>query len=402
MAAFPGALPRYRSLEDPMRLPLLPLLAACIAAIPVSAQSGNPALKSLADTPDLRAFNMAGGTAWFGTSAGLVSLERATGKSKWFYVADFQDARFVTAVERDGADGIWALANKSVWRFDGKSWSKAGRSGTSMLKLKDGSLAVCGKDSVYWYRAGVWNSIPHLPDYKGTAEVFGSAMAEGKDGSLWVNTDWGESDVGIGSVIQHIDVSQARVLQRVGGPKDGGGNAWTHINPIDEIATDSKGNLWALNFWGIYRVADTGLVDNLSKFLPDARLNCFATAPSGVVWVGSSEGIFTWDPDRDVPAGPMLRPDPNGEFDAYLMGFDAEGSLWVAGTGMLASYSGNAWNRLEIPAGLAAVRNYNGTGRRRGLVFPGADARIGAGVTSQDLLGRTRKAAAPAKQVSVR
>ena len=139
-----------------------------------------------------------------------------------------------------------------------------------------------------------------------------SALAVGRDGSLWAATD--------GGGLLHYQDGRFRSF----GPNEGLANEF-----VRAVLEDRKGNVWAATNRGLFRRAGERFerVDE-ALHLPNIAFFGLYETRDGRVFAGGPSGLFLIQDGKLHPYGP--RPEP--EETIYRIGETRDGSLWLGTT----------------------------------------------------------------------
>ncbi|MBS1766402.1 MAG: protein kinase [Acidobacteria bacterium] len=232
--------------------------------------------------------------------------------------------------------GLWATGDPGIYRFDGKSWVDedarhelpSDGQVIGLARLPDGRLVVGTNAGLYLRDQGRWSLFPGGPE--GTL-----VYLQVRRDDLWVCTR------------QH-------------GLARWNASGWTMFgaaeglpeSDVEQVAFDSTGRLWALDFnAGIYRMENGRFlpVATPATGLPTPQIGCLAfnPGPSQVLWVGTNgRGLLrlklgSW---RSLGTEQGL-PNP-GSFATCQR---ADGSWWAGTMDGLATWNGARWTPVLMP-----------------------------------------------------
>lgn len=349
-------------------------------------------------------FSASDGSLWVGTKGGLV-LRFQHGEWSTFDEPQGFHAnstwRF-TEIEEGLHAGLWAATDRGPFRFDGKAWHGLNPGHnlpdqgqvTSLADLPDGRLVATTNQGLYQFDHGAWSPFPGAPE--GTLV---NLLRRGSD--LWV-------------------CSRRHGLARWNG------QSWRFYGPLDglpeadveQVAFDSRGRLWALDFnAGIYRLDGnrfipiatpaTGLptpqtttllfnpgtsrelwVGTAGRGLLRLKLGAwrtFGTAQGlpnpgsfatlqradGSWWAGTMDGLATWDGARWTPVAM-----PPAFAHKVILGLaDLDGDLWVGTNAGLARLHGGTWTGFFQKDGLPDEA-VHGIAKSDGFLWAGTEGGI--------------------------
>lgn len=192
-------------------------------------------------------------------------------------------SNWVTGVAVDNYNHVWAGCNYTgVGEYDGVSWvkhlsaSETGGGRLGMACSSDNTVWMISADSLYSYSNGVWVSTA-VPGFKlGTTNMLSDLLCAG-DGSVWLGTSF----------------------NGVGHYKDG---AWTFYSvaqgmpdtTVLSIALDSAGVLWVGTTKGLTSFDGSTWSTRTTEnwVLPSNRVQSLAVGANNQLWVGTDKGLL--------------------------------------------------------------------------------------------------------------
>lgn len=271
----------------------------------------------------------ASGALWVGTHDGLDRLERGA-------------TAFRHSTTKDGAiphGDVEVLAEDGAGRF----WIGFFRAG---LCLFDRASGRCGAS----WRAG-------SPPARALSDDSVRALLPARDGSLWVGTAAG---------LDRLDPRTGEITSFVNDPSDPASLSDSYVLSLLEdsrgrllIGTDSGGlNVFdpateTFRAWRRSRTDDSP---------PSDRIREIFEARDGTIWVGTSNGLAAFDPERGTFRRLEPRP-PLESSNIESLQEDEAGRLWVA--------TANGLSVVDPKSGVS--RTYNaGDGLQGNIFFPGS------------------------------
>lgn len=191
------------------------------------------------------------------------------------------------------------------------------------------------EDGLVTYQAGVWEHFGYF-DFQNT--LVNDIFSHGDD--LYLATG---SDVEFGGIIAYADENW---------------NRWDYINgypyvAADKVMVDSYGLIWSLRSnpsggiayyngseWNVFNSGNSGLTVNQVNDLAEDLVN-------GLMWFGTSDGIFSYDPISGNWEQFSFSEIPNlvsPEFPAVYV--DHEGALWAGSQIGLYKYQNGTWENM--------------------------------------------------------
>ena len=274
------------------------------------------------------------GSLWIGTAGGLVHWHddkfEVTGREAGL------DAEPITDLVADHQGRIWIVSKGKLWRYHSGLFSELDPAkdfgSTAMLF----GIAVDRADNVWGVlKGGIvcqlrndrFEAVPELPEMKGQALAFISAV---RDGSVWV-ANWN------GDVYRYLDGAWTRF-----GPKEGlSGIVTAHA------ILDRDGNVWLASLAGAARINGSNCTffagDN--RDIPDQLLVAYEDR-EGNLWFGSgSQGLHRFT-DASFTQLASEQGLPGGVINAICE--DTDHNIWAAtNTGI---YRGRTQFALMYPA----------------------------------------------------
>ncbi len=285
-----------------------------------------------------------GGETWVGTETGIDVIDRNLRPLRQLRHDIRRPAGLagheVTALMTDRAGWLWVGGfglglqrhnpnNRSIWMrgpdlapasplndpsvrsllplASGEIWAAPQRGGIAIM---DGALRVVGELS-----PEPAPTPPGQPKPAGGAATRVTAMAQTRDGSIWLGTD---------TFLYQFDTNRRQVQAL---PSEGGGTRF--------LLAGSKGDLWLASEDGLYRLRPGA--DRLERLrLRDGAtplqgaVHVLAEAPDTSLWVGTVQGLFRLAASQQE-LEPVVSPAGAGLANPSVAGllFDRQGSLWV-------------------------------------------------------------------------
>jgi hypothetical protein len=131
-----------------------------------------------------------------------------------------------------------------------------------------------------------------------------------------------------------------------------------HLLPLslDDIALSPRGHLYGIEFYGVYTVKDTGIIDSVAPPDPTRpRLEGLAVNSDGVLWAGTTNGVYriagrAWT-FHSLPPQDTI----SGKLSVAVVGATADGHIWTTTSGYrntgVAVFDGSDWD--SRPRGIA-------------------------------------------------
>jgi ligand-binding sensor domain-containing protein/CheY-like chemotaxis protein/AraC-like DNA-binding protein len=283
------------------------------------------------------------GNTWFGTAGNGMFY---TNKYKNVFENRFQDSQtgVVTTIMQDKYDAIWLgtenagiiqIVNGSINRYNAKTNGLSNDAITDIREGLNGDLWITtwnGGLMKFNYRTKKIITYKHDPDNDNSIPLNDAKSLVFADTVLWIGTH-GEGlvalDLKTGHFIHHrnnktykfqmdrpgwinhlfLDSKQRLWVSSYSGVfvlKDGLLTQYLHdadsstisSNSVNMVSEDSQGNIWVISDAGLDQFIEetnsfTRLTDNYS--LPE-NIKSLVVARSGKLWMGTSEGIVSFDP----------------------------------------------------------------------------------------------------------
>ena len=317
------------------------------------------------------------GRLWIGTSRGVASLDRRTGRVET--QPGFPADERVRTLFEDSAGVLWIGGVGRVFRRQ-----PDGTLTESLLTSDTRRFWVAAiredRDHNVWVGVEGWNgglyrfrrqSVSSLPDDRLPCGNIG-AITQAKDGTTWLSTfcDSGEGVLAIrGTDVVHypgpslvmslfVDVDGSvwagtyggRVFRFAGGRFEEVDSPTQVAEVVTAFHRDRDGVLWvATSTHGVYRQrAGQWTSLTVADGLPSNDVRTITPAPDGSVWIGANGGVSRYDDGRlttysiddGVPPGPIR-----------AIHVDAQGVVWIG------SYGGGLArlkNGVVVPFGIQA------------------------------------------------
>lgn len=223
------------------------------------------------------------GGVWVGTNGG--GLHRfSAGRVVPWTTREGLPSDFTWAVGRDGDGALLVgseetgLARRVGERFERLRWDGPPDSAKSFVLRRDGTLWVGGHRGL-WVRRG---DVLVRADLPGLAEATVNALAEARDGTLWIATN-----------SNGLLRLTGRDLERVGFDDEAGGAAVSSVLPVRD------GSVWAGTMAGAMHLRDGALrLWTLADGLPSAYVTDLFEGTDGAVWIATRGGLARWQDGR--------------------------------------------------------------------------------------------------------
>ena len=258
-------------------------------------------------------------TVWCASGLFSGALTHCDGTTITYYNSENSDlpSNWVQGVTVDNNNHVWAAcAYTAMAEFDGTTWTKhlnAEEMGLGIFTLahdRNNTIWVTKLDALMRYSNGEWTKIP-VPglSFENNDEITDIVCAA--DGSVWIST----SKAGVG----HYSNGTWTFYNT--------GNSDIPTNYIRATAVDSSGVLWLGSFQGLTSF-DGSTWETRTKsnwVLPNDTISGIAVAPDNSLWVGTFGGLLhaaqsTTDvpePEAD-PLGLVLAPNPAAGNDIMI------------------------------------------------------------------------------------
>ena len=196
----------------------------------------------------------------------------------------FFDGAPVSALAQTPDGYLWLSTSKGLYRFDGRVFEAMHPSNLNTPPITNVLEFVVDGQSNLWmwlqdarlfrYRNNTFSLVLANPELVGNA----TAIAPSKDGGVLVAT------LGGGMLEIHGDVES-----RLEGQAKGF---------VAALAPSGDGGVWlGTHDEGLYFSAN-GRVHPIKDPLLDTKINCLLSASSGKLWIGTDDGLVTWDGER--------------------------------------------------------------------------------------------------------
>ncbi|MCF8257659.1 MAG: SpoIIE family protein phosphatase [Flavobacteriales bacterium] len=289
-------------------------------------------LYNSADLPDLKVNGLlrdSKGRLWLGTGRGLVIWGQA-GEHKVFTLKDGLSTEVIRAMKEDAQGNIYIATGFGLTVYDGTTFKGAYSTDEGLNSIYDividgNEVWLCTKEGVAKYengqitrpanafmyknfvfhgckrRDGLWfayedgllhydgKKFENLKAKQGFTDGRTRSVITGPDGHLWFGTNdgiyrWNGKGL--------LNISQ---------------NDGLMSNAVYSLAFDREGNLWAGQSKGVCKVVFDGeTVESVIKYGRDqgflgldCNANSILIAPDDVIWLGTANGLVTYDPSLD-------------------------------------------------------------------------------------------------------
>jgi signal transduction histidine kinase/CheY-like chemotaxis protein/ligand-binding sensor domain-containing protein len=315
------------------------------------------------------------GALWVGTAGGLSRFEED--RLQVLSTKDGLPGNIVTrtVVASDGSVWFTGPQNDSsgggpvdfLCRYDGNSIVRFGREqglGAGLI----GGLHVDGDGNVWvgaggnnamggWRTApvtGVWrsqgNRFVAVDPSAGLSDLRVGAITSGADGRLWV----------CGETIAMV--FNGRSSQKVSTPT---------VDYIFTARSSPNGDVWLGARWGAVRWNQRIVTEWTATNFMQSRIMAVAVASNGVVWFGTTKGLFRSENADSPPVPVVKRGLLSGTVWSLLI--DREGLLWMGTDNGVVRFDGAAWSPLGESDGLAGRIIYSIAQGDEGAMWFGTD-----------------------------
>ena len=282
------------------------------------------------------------GALWVGTvSNGVYRLR----ENQWVEFGEEGPRGRVTSFAFEDDGGVWtATFGDGSFLFDGETWIQYttadglpdNRVWSMDVAPDGGAWAGVGGDSsavrVARFDGETWSEFGTDTTLTGNPSAGGS-VAVAENGVVWAGTT-----AGLFRLDENWENWSHRSIQGEGPAR----------NLVTAVTTGSDGSLWVGSAAGLSQLTGSRWinVDSTDGLAADHVLS-LATAPDGAVWAGTSAGLSTWDGTTwtSYTTGDGL-PDP--QITAVAVASD--GRVWAGTPGGLATFDGTAWDTLATGA----------------------------------------------------
>ena len=203
----------------------------------------------------------------------------------------------------------------------------------AILQDRAGFLWVGTEVGLDRYDGYAFTHVRHDPDDKTTlSSSFAAALAETRDGAVWVGT--------YGGGLNRLDRATGRATRF---RHDPAAPASLADDRVEALLVDRRGRLWAGTADGVDGVAASGRMRHLgpamrraagTQRVPGAQDGVYVRdlreAPNGDLWAATSAGLFRLDPARGV-VRLFIGTEALGGAAAMAVWVDRDGAVW-AGT----------------------------------------------------------------------
>ncbi len=296
------------------------------------------------------------------TNAGLLSYDG----TNWSLLNEYTDKNNVSqklnatlqAYSKDNKGNIWLLNDKSILKYDGKSWvifellnlpNKP--SSIFELVLKNNTVYVSSNVGLLVYENNVWKVFDNkngLYSYSISGINTINGVSDDSNGNTWVITS-GNPNLIINGVVSNQLI-----------PKDLFGKN------ITKVANCPNGDVWfgtekkgVLSLDKNYSAVKTVFEDKNPTLASDAMKSAFQDTKGNKYFLNSNyTGVTRFDGQKwettplqfllkDGTKTPLVNPNSMAE--------DSKGRIWISTTNALFMFDGTEWNRFGINEGLPII-----------------------------------------------
>lgn len=294
--------------------------------------------ESLVNDEVLSLYEDRSGTVWVGTRDGISFFNPNTQKFLTYQALPNQ---------------VRGLSNNAVWAFaedkEGKIWI-----GTEDGLNRMESQPLSGGSGIF----EVFRANDIFPNQ--LEENFISALCVGRDGTLWIGTD-GSGVYALRQTSVYGKASFEHYLAQEGDPNSLTGNS------VSKIIEDRDGKIWIATYGGVNRLEGIDASgkaqftsfrynkDQPAKSLASPIVLAMFQDRSGVLWVGTENGLSRLDPktgDTKTYRSEQGRPESLSDNGIQYIYEDKVGNLWLATEGGLNKFdrSTEKFSTVEIPS----------------------------------------------------
>jgi len=303
---------------------------------------------------------------WVGTAAG-VWRRNARGWSQPAWSPMFERPNAMTGIVRDDDGAYWIASQRGLWRQRGADAPVPVRTGgpdiprgiTTLLRQPGGGLWVPVTGVGLGYLRADWRrSARYSGPGDGLQGAMYRALAPARAGGLWLGGYNGAVErLGADGSIVRLDADSSARLANV---------------KLSAIAEDREGRLWLGRSAGLIRIGLDGVIDewragDAEDPAPAGVVHQMQVAADGSIWLSAPGGGVQ---QRDVATGKVLidiqaGEDGIGDADLEALQLSPRGEVWIA--------SGTGVARLDrVHRRFRAVPEM-GAGRVYALAFDGDD-----------------------------
>jgi len=331
------------------------------------------------------------GTIWVGTLRGLSRFKPDEGDASGqvFLPENGLAGEHITALLQDEDDTLWVGTTEGVSLYDGQRW----RTWTQRDGLVSSEVWALYEDADggLWFgtNAGVsycdltWRlySLSQEGEGEGRAAYDVSALAQSKDGALWIATlgggvlqyqdgHWDTYTSAQGLADDHVfalaeDPHGALWFGTAGGVSRYLAGAWTTYttavglptNVVLSVEAANDSTLWFGTAGGgvvSYRPEEEWHTFTQRDGLADDYVRALCQAQDGALWLGTSKGVSRFDGHSwQLFTSQSTNGGLPGDEVRYIW-CAPDGSLWFATDQGAASYDGSSWRSYDKKDGLPA------------------------------------------------
>jgi signal transduction histidine kinase/ligand-binding sensor domain-containing protein/DNA-binding response OmpR family regulator len=262
-----------------------------------------------------------GGNLWIGTEGGGVTIKGKNSQNTTYTIDHGLAGNFVSTFFEDSEGRMWIVTNKGLNYFkDGRLFTFTTRNGLSQ------NLAYkVFEDSMHNLWIVTWDnvlnrfnngSISHITEEKGGPWDYVHVIYEDRDQNVWFSCT--------GALIRFKDGIFTKI------PLD-------YVNPIVSMAEDHDGNLWAVDYSGVFYLIKNGKprVYHIPGLAKDHR-NTLMVDREGLLWIGTgSSGLYRL---RKVPIATYSVEHGLTHQLVLSLHQDTKGVVWIGTNGKGVSY----------------------------------------------------------------
>ena len=231
---------------------------------------------------------------------------------------------------RDGY--LWIGAEKGLVRFDGINFHLFQRANTPSLPLGPVRALVADPEGALWIH---WGG-PHLLRYSNGKFEDVSSTLDRDEPAITIMGRGANGDVLLSALVN----GQLRYK---------GGKFVRFAAPVElpnfvviSLAESPDGKVWlGTRDLGLF-YASQGSISNISKALPDRKINCLMPGSNNELWIGTDNGVVRWN-GVDVTTDGLSK--ALSDVRALTMIRDRDANVWVGTTTGLVRVNGQAVSR---------------------------------------------------------